>query len=187
VPNPDRFLRRFCTKGIGAIDGKLVSPAVPAPQLTSAVMLVANASAAAAHWGVEHLKVKRHRDLRAALYGSLAKHFAAERIERQGHLFGKSNKRYRFDNVVTLNASHKLVVDAVQPDPNSINSRTVAHLDVRQLEDPNIIQRIVYDQEEDWDSADLNLLQMAATLIPLSHLEHGLTRLRAHQIEGSLG
>jgi hypothetical protein len=98
-------------------------------------------------------------------------------VQLDGRLTGKSSRQYHFDHVVTLNGNRRLVGDAVLPDASSINSRAIANMDVGRLDDPSIIQRIVYDDEQEWDSADLNLLQMAATLVPYSKFERSLSRL----------
>lgn len=172
VPDPDRFLRRFCRPaGLKSERGKIYSPAVVSDQLISAVILVANASAMAAHYGFENIKLRHRRDLRQELRNILERNFAKDRIETERELAGKSTRAYRFDRVVRINQNHLLVIDAVLPDPNSINSHAIAHIDLRQLEDENIVQRMVYDDQEEWRSADLNLLQMAAPLVPISGLE----------------
>ena len=180
VASPDRFLMRFCRrKGLRADRGKIYTPIVPPEGLLAAVIMVANASAEAAHWGIEHLKpAARPHDLRKELRNLLTHRFSKERVQSDERLTGKSNRQYHFDLVVTLKGNHRLVVDAVLPDASSINSRAIANMDLGRLDDPNIIQRIVYDDEQDWDAADLNLLQMAATLVPYSRFERSLSNLK---------
>jgi hypothetical protein len=120
----------------------------------------------------------RFRDLRKELYEVLALRFSEERVESDRRLTGKSNRQYHFDHVVTLNHDHRLVVDAVLPDASSINARAIAHVDLARLEDPNIVQRIVYDDELEWEAADLNLLQMAATVVPYSGFSRAISALQ---------
>ena len=180
VPNPDSFLRRFCRpSGLVARDGIIHCHPIEDHQLLSAVVLVANASSAAAHWGLEHLKHRRTRDLRQALLSVLERRFSVDRIDTGRRLQGKSTRTYRFGHVVRMNGERLLVVDSVIPDPSSINAHAVAHLDLGQLGDHNIVQRIVYDEQDEWRAADLNLLQMATTLVPFSRFESSLDRLRA--------
>ena len=179
VPNANRYLRRFCSAGLHVVEGKLSTTPVPTAQLTAAIMLVANASASAAHWGIEHLKGQQRRNIREELHSALKMRFPKERVQQDRYLVGNSNRRYRFDNVVSLKDDRLLVMDGVLRDPNSINSHTVAHIDLRETHDENIIQRIVYDEEEKWDAAELNLLQMAATLVPLAQLGESLSRISA--------
>jgi hypothetical protein len=150
-----------------------------ASPILAAVVMVANASAAAAHGGIEHMRpATRPHDLRKELRDLLTRQFSKERVQLDGRLTGKSSRQYHFDHVVTLNGNRRLVGDAVLPDASSINSRAIANMDVGRLDDPSIIQRIVYDDEQEWDSADLNLLQMAATLVPYSKFERSLSRLK---------
>lgn len=59
----------------------------------------------------------------------------------------------------------KLIVDRVMRDASSIAVRFAANWDIKALENPDIIQRIVYDDEERWAPSDLNLLRMAATIV----------------------
>lgn len=179
IDNPDRILRRFCKKpGLHAKDGVIVSPIVSQSMLASAVIQVANASASVAHWGAENLKAKRKKDIRRELHTLLTRVFDKDRISSEGKLLGKSNRSYKFDRIVELNNDKMLIVDSVLPDPNSINSRAIAHFDVKQAGDDRIIQRVVYDDEDDWSAADLNLLQMSATLVPFSRLEPAFEKLK---------
>lgn len=43
----------------------------------------------------------------------------------------------------------------------------LAHMDIKSS-GSKTIQRIVYDDQRDWKAEDLALLQMSATLVPLS-------------------
>lgn len=181
LSDPDKYLRRFCRRaGLNSQHGRIYSSVVPADGLVAAVALVANTSSTAAHWGIDRITTRRLRDLRKELYAVLKQRFPEERILLEGRLTGKSNRQYHFDHVITLNRDRRLVVDSVLPDANSINSRAIAHLDLAQKEDPNITQRMVYDEDQEWASADLNLLQMASTLVPLSRLAANLERLTIH-------
>ena len=89
---------------------------------------------------------------------------------------GHSEKEHRFDTAVVLPDGRKLLVDAVNHHMDSINSRVVANLDVKQLEDPSIIQRIVFDPLEEWRSEDLNLLKVGATPVALPQLARSIER-----------
>lgn len=170
IPDADRFLRRFCEKtGLKAAQGKIVAPDVNAAQLAAAVAFVANASASAVAYGLDHLKSRPRRDVRTELLSVLRQTFPTKRIARQ-RFVGKSNRPYTFDYVVHGSGDRYLLVDPVKPDPNSINSRAIAHLDLKEAREPNLTQRLVYDDEEAWHAADLNLLRMAAPLIPLSRV-----------------
>ena len=68
-------------------------------------------------------------------------------------------------------------MDAVSNDASSINARLVANLDVKATNDPMIDQRIVYDDAQRWTAADLNLLQVGATIVPFSQSKHVIPRI----------
>lgn len=178
VQDPDRFLRRFCRPaGLSSEKGKIYSPIVPQGQLAAAVLHVANASAAAVHWGFENIKLRQRRDLRKALQDILDRSFPKDRIQADWKMSGHSTRAYHFDHIIRMANDHILLIDAVLPDANSINSHAIAHLDIHRLEDEHIKQQMVFDDEEDWKSADLNLLQTTATLVPLSNIEDVLGRI----------
>jgi hypothetical protein len=179
IANPDRFLQKFCRRaGLNAKNGKIVSPPVEPHQLAASVMFVANASASAVSWGLEHLKVRRRRDLRRELEDLLERTFSKAAIT-PARLSGKSTRQYKFENAIHI-GDRLIIVDPVLPDANSINSHAIAHMDIRQLGDERIVQRLVYDDEDEWGAAELNLLRMAAPLVPFSKAATGLERLVRH-------
>ena len=96
-------------------------------------------------------------------------------------IVGASDKAHKFANVVSFANGNKLIVDAVANDPQSVNSRVVANLDVKSKNDPRIAQRIVYDDEDDWLRADLNLLNVGATVVPFSRAQEVIQRVAERQ------
>jgi hypothetical protein len=143
-----------------------------------AVLLVANASQEVARWLYEHTKIKRSRDFRTLLAEFLKSRFD-DRVEHNAVIFGHSNKPHRFANVISFSNGRRLIVDPVTNEPSSINARVVANLDVKATENPAIEQRIVYDDDEHWAPADLNLLQVGASVIPYSRSSDVIERLAA--------
>jgi hypothetical protein len=65
----------------------------------------------------------------------------------------------------------------------AINSRVIANLDVRNTMNPLIDQRIVYDDGEEWSAAELNLLNIGATVVPYSR-SHDVIQRVAFQAQG---
>jgi hypothetical protein len=124
------------------------------------------------------MKIKRTRDFRIALADFLKKTFE-DRVSHNAIIVGHSNKPHRFANVVSFSNGKRLIVDPVAHEASSINARVVANLDVKANNDPMLEQRIVYDDEEDWTAADLNLLQVGASAIPFSRSEEVIERLAA--------
>jgi len=177
---PDRYLRQFChPRGLKWERSTIFSPAVPASGLASAIALVATTSSLAAHWGVHNLKTYVRRDLRKELRIQLGLHFSEERIREDIRLAGASGRQYRFEFVVELGNERRLIVDAIAPEPTTINTRAIAHFDLARTENEKFVQQLVYDDTETWGASDLNLLRMAAQLIPLTHFGKGLENLGA--------
>jgi hypothetical protein len=90
---------------------------------------------------------------------------------------GASTKSHRVDYDIQLNEHRRLLLDTVVPEASSINSVLAANLDIKEAGLPNTLQRIVYDDEEDWKSADLSLLGLGATVIPFTKVRPVLNRL----------
>jgi hypothetical protein len=143
--------------------------------IPAAVPLVANAAKEVATWLYEHKKIKRTRDFRKLLTEFLTRTFD-DHLVIDDRIVGASNKSHKFANVIRFSNGRKLIVDSVAKDPSSINSRVVANFDVRSNNNPFILQRIVYDDEDVWSSADLNLLSVGAPVIPFSRTPEVISR-----------
>ena len=72
-----------------------------------------------------------------------------------------------------------MVLDVVSREASSINAALVAHLDIKNANIRSIEQRIIYDDEDKWSSADLNLLRIGAIPIPFSQAASVFERLAA--------
>ena len=59
------------------------------------------------------------------------------------------------------------------PKLTAINTRAVTPFDLAQAKNPSFVQRMVYD-EENWSASDINLLRMAAELVPLTQFGRNL-------------
>jgi hypothetical protein len=158
-------------------NGVIFTPKMPIEAAPLAVLLVANASQEIARWLYDHMKIKRSRDFKELLASFLKERFD-ERVSA-ATIIGHSNKPHKFANVISFPGGKRLIVDPVAHEASSINARVVANLDVRANKDPLIEQRIVYDDEEDWTPADLNLLQVGAFAIPFSRSSEVIVRLAA--------
>jgi hypothetical protein len=100
-------------------------------------------------------------------------------VVRNAVIVGASNKPHRFDSMVRLSGEKQLILDAVTREASSINAALVAHLDVRNANLPNVEQRIIYDDTENWTAADLALLKIGAPPVPFSRASQVLERLAA--------
>jgi hypothetical protein len=173
-----RFLANLVRdQGLLMTNGVIYTPQLPINTAAIAVLHVANASQEIARWFFEHSKVKRQRDFRNLLTEFLRKSF--DDLVHPEVIVGHSNKPHKFANVLFLQRGRKLIIDPVAHEASSINARVVANLDVKANKDPLLEQRIVYDDEESWTAADLNLLQVGAHVIPFSRSAEVIKRLAA--------
>jgi len=154
--------------GLMIRDGVILSPHIPMKAASLGIVHVANASQEVARWLYDHLKIKRTRDFKGMLAEFLNNTFD-DRVVHNAVIVGHSNKPHKFANVISLPHGRRLIVDPVAHEASSINARVVANLDVAATRNPLIEQRIVYDDEEDWTPADLNLLNVGAIAVPFSH------------------
>ncbi len=178
-----RVIIPACQKwGVYHEKGKLYATSKGKSDLRAAIVRVANASSFAAQIGFERIKEHAGRSFKKELHFVLSDFFGEERVKAEVKIAGKSNRSYRFDRMIELSNVEKLLIDPVSPDANSVNSRAVAHLDVRELGNPNIYQRIVYDDNENWNASDLSLLQMASTTVPLSKMREDLRSYELHKV-----
>jgi hypothetical protein len=167
-------------QGLSIQDGVIFSSRVPLTAAPVAILHVANASQEVARWLYDHMKIKRARDFRIALAEFLKRTFD-DRVSHNAIIVGHSNKPHKFANVVRLTSGRRLIIDPVAHEASSINARVVANLDVKANDDPSIEQRIIYDDEEDWTAADLNLLQVGAFAVPFSKSAEVIGRLAREQ------
>lgn len=165
-------------QGLKIKGGVIYSPQMPIEAAPLAVLLVANASQEIARHLYDHTKIKRTRDFRALLSAFLVKTFES-RVAHNAILIGSTTKPHKFANVISLADNRRLVIDPVINDASSINARVLANLDIKTLNNPAIIQRIVYDDEDDWSPADLNLLSVGATPVKFSEASQVIERLAA--------
>ena len=182
VADVNRLARHIVAdQGLQICNGIILTPRIPIGTIPMAIPVVANAAKEVARWFYDHKKIKRARDFRMMLANYLESIFD-DRLAKDEKIVGASNKPHKFANVINFPNGRKLVVDAAAMDPSSINSRVVANLDLRSNANPLIEQRIIYDDAEGWSSADLNLLNVGAPVVPFSKAADVIGRL-ARQAE----
>ncbi|WP_372425797.1 hypothetical protein [Salinarimonas chemoclinalis] len=154
-------------------DGWIFESAVDAGRLPSALSAVADASVRGAGTLLSHLRPRNVADFRPVLDRMIRSTFEG-RVKRDAIVLGASNKEHRFDYALRVDDRRTVLIDAVLPDPSSINAAIVAHLDVRimHVEDTTraIVQKIIYDDRLEWSSADLALIRQGATPIAYSSI-----------------
>ena len=163
----DSTVRSMLPDSCSVRGGVIRSETVSRDELGFAILAVANASKDAADHLFRTLRIKRTYNFKEMVASVLRETFN-DRVRHNEIIFGKSNKSYEFDNVVSLESGRRLIVDAVINDANSRNARLVANLDVKQTHRDDISQRIVFDDADSWSPSDLVLLTMGATMVPYS-------------------
>jgi hypothetical protein len=162
-------------QGLLMARGVVFTPTLPLHLAPLAVLHVANASQEIARWFFDHSKIRRPRDFKSMVADFLRKSFD-DKVS-PAIIVGHSNKAHKFQNVVILSGGRRLIVDPVSNDASSINARVVANLDVKATNNPTIEQRLIYDDEEAWTAADLNLLQVGAPAVPFSRSAEVMRRI----------
>lgn len=161
-----KFSKALAHQGLSMKHGIIKSPRVGADALLLAITLVANASKETAEWIFDHWKIEKNRKFKEILKESLRREFPTVQEQK---ITGVSNKPHSFDTVVQFLNGSRLLVDAVVKDSNSMNARVVANLDVKNAEYTGLTQRIVYDDDEEWNAEDLSLLRVSGVpIIPFS-------------------
>lgn len=173
----DRMVKPILDQfGMNIVNGVIRAPECDASRVAYSIAMVSNASKAAADWLFSRIKVKPHDNFKEVVKNYLNVAFADVRHEI---IVGSSNKPHKFDNIIHLSDGRRIIVDSVVPDANSVNARFAANMDVRSAGLRNVEQRIVYDDNDDWSVADLNLLQIGAPLIRFSKAPEAFKRLVA--------
>lgn len=168
IRNPDKLLKNIVIQhGLRIEKGVIKSDFVSATSIPVVVAAVSNASRECAEFLFHHARIKIQRDIKKLIFDYLYKTFD-DRLLKDNVVIGKSNKAHKFSSIVRLTSGRRLIVDPVIYQVNAINSHVIANLDVANAQYPDIDQRIIYDDEENWRTEDLNLLQVGATVVPFS-------------------
>jgi SAM-dependent methyltransferase len=157
VPYPLSIMRAATRRqGVEVTDaGVIFAPLTNFADLAATIILVANASKDAANRLIDSMKPRPRRNFRFELEKLLESEFGHMPLRRASSVIGL-RKPHKFDYVVHVSEQRQLLLDAVMPEASSINAAVVAHLDVRQAKLRNVVQRIVYDDEETWKAEDLD-------------------------------
>jgi hypothetical protein len=142
--------------------------------LGTAILTVARASVDVVEHGMSELRPRRNRNIEDEILATLQRYVGPSQIQRRQRISGASNRQYTFAFAVPRGRKGTLIIDSVEPEAASLQARFTAHMDVGRSQTRKIEQQIVYDDEREWKAEDLILLQMAATLVPLSQFKKGV-------------
>lgn len=177
ITDTDAWLRHVL-KGsfLRSASGNITSGEIEIKNVIAGIALVARAATAAVTYAIEHYVPRNEVTLENRAYRELRSHFGPAQVARGVSIYGASDRSYSFDFSVNSIGEKPLVLDTVSPNANSINAKVVAHIDISNLHGRAPLHAIVYDQTADWGAAEINLLQSAAQLLPVSHLSKELAR-----------
>ncbi len=176
--DPRKHLRSAAREASAHVNGAgwIFAKNVEANALTSFVSIIAECSKSAALSCARHFRPDAKIDFKNELDSELVSIFQ-KRLERKIDLVGASNKHHRFDFCIKGSHNEIIVIDAVSPDARSINSIIGLHLDLKNANNQNVGQRIIYDDRIEWKSSDLSLLNVGATPLAFTRAMEKLERL----------
>lgn len=179
LSNTDRMIAPIIKPmGLKVARGVIHAPPCSASDVAYSIAVVANASKAVADWLFTHAKIRPHYNFKEVVSNFLK--VAFNENVRPEIIVGDSNKPHKFEHIIHAPNGRRIIVDAVVRDSNSINARFAANMDVKLANLDGVEQRIVYDDSDDWSTADLNLLRVGAPLIKFSNASEVFPRLVAN-------
>lgn len=101
-----------------------------------------------------------------------------KQVVKKKKLLGATNKEHTFD-FVAQKSDLMIVIDGVNPESSDINKTIISHVDIKNVGVRNRYQMIIYDEKENWRSADIALLGLAFPPIPYSKAKIELQSLAA--------
>ena len=170
-----RMLARQATfHQLKVIEDTLVSEVPSEEWLVSAVLAVANASAAAAFSVVERSATASDDGLRERIYKILSDVIPQRRLARDYEITGKSGKKYAFNFALRRTDDDWILIDAVSPHHVSIAAKYVAFADTKDQSDMVASRFAVYERTLEPD--DAALISQVADLAPFAGLDGGIRR-----------
>lgn len=170
---------RLSREGLRVEKGRIYSERVSSGELPYMVAYLATAAIEASKWLVNSAAKHSKRGVMDLLNDLVDRRFSEMRLHEPLEVFGNSSKSYTFGNVLLLPNRQRLILDPVNRNDGSIKSRLVANLDVAQAHHENLVQRIVYDETENWEQQELALLSVGAPTIKISRVEEVVDRMAA--------
>jgi hypothetical protein len=159
---------------ISVVGDALVAEAPNVEWLGSAILAVANASAAAAHAAVDRFVAASEAALKDKMLAVLKTTVSPSTIVVGYEVAGRS-KNHQFDFAVREFDESMLLLYAVSPHHVSISSKYVAFSDIIHREGIRTDRWAVHDRP--LDAGDVSLLLQVADIVPLASFHRGLERL----------
>lgn len=171
--------KKLSQQGLRLENGKIFSGRVSSSELPFMVAYLATAALDASVWLGRRAARPERQDLAARLRAHLKKEFPDLVMPEPLTILGDTDKKYTFANVLSLPNKTRVILDPVLRQDSSIKSRIVANIDVARARHKNIIQRIVYDDGDEWSQPELALLAVGAPTVPYSEIDGVVRRMVA--------
>lgn len=162
-----KMLERYAARyHLQVADDSLVCVVSDKGWLLSAILAVANASAAAANEAMARVSAATESDLKDRIYDVVSRSTPPQNLAREYAVIGSSGKTHYFDFFVRASSAQSALIDAVAPHPISISSKYVAFADTSAS--PDLLKYAVHDRP--LESGDSALLLQVSYLVPFSTL-----------------
>ena len=167
-----KILKVECSKfHLGLIGRSIVADVHSNEWLTSAILGVANASAAAAHAAVSRFVTAAEEALVDRINQSLSEAFGPNGFSKGVDIVGKSGGRRHFDFSIHGASLGDILINGVSPHHGSVSAKYVSFADAEGDQDRKFA---VFDKTLGTD--DVALLQQVASIMPISSLSQGAKR-----------
>jgi hypothetical protein len=157
-----------------AEDGRIWCERLPLEKVAVGIAVVADASLRAAAYMMARGFVAKSSPLDTRVRDALHRRYPQGRPK---FAFEGKNRQHVFD-FGAQDDDRIVLIDAVTPEPSSINSAIVKAIDARQA-NSNVVSLFVFDPEDDWPSASLSMLQLGGRSVELSSIANGPNLLAA--------
>lgn len=171
-------LKKACVRfGVEPHEGALVAQVDSEEWLFAAILAVANGAAQAASETSSKVSARKTRELRLKIHAALSDVVPAHTIATEYTYPGRSGHNWKIDYAILKNQS-PLLVKAISPDVNSINSNYTTFDDIFEAEENYTRRFSVFEQKLKHE--DQSLMLRVAELVPLASLEIGARAALSH-------
>jgi hypothetical protein len=163
-------LRKACSRyGLEPSNGALVAEVKEADWIFAAVLAVANGAAQAASETSTKVSERKVKMLKEKIHDTVAEIVPRHAIATEFMFRGNSGHLWKIDFAV-IETRRPLLLKAIVPDQNSINSNYTAFSDIAEIKE-DVRRFSVHDTE--LKPEDKSLMLQVAELVPLASLDRG--------------
>lgn len=164
-------LKRVCSRyGLEPLEGALVAEVPDNDWLFSAILAVANGAAQAAHETSDKVIKRKAKELRTKIHAALIDVVPPHKLATEFTYRGKSGRLWKIDFAVPEERA-PLLVKAITPDINSVNSNYTTYDDIYEAERNHARRFSVFDRQ--LGNEERALMLRVAELVPLESLSGG--------------